>query len=431
MVWWLGPDTSLVSVTTKVTGRSKVVGRSELSARTELSAPSEAIAHDRHLWRHALALTLGLVVAAVTGAVHAKGPGIIPPAWLAAGPLLASLALSPLVTAMLSGWSLLLGVGLVMGLPGRPGVFASRLGVLLLLAGFAVANSALRTTAQRRISEARAVARVAQSAILREVPATVTAGRLASRYVSASPEARVGGDLLDVVAGPGHPRWLIGDTRGKGLPAVRLASVAMTSFRDACAQPGLELPEIARAVDGSVTRAAGEEDFVTAVFAEFDPHGWLQLVVCGHPPPLRLTADGDLRALTPAVYATPLGLHPDLQASTFTVNVGDRLVFYTDGLLEARDRAGRYFRLEDCLDTLNHPDLQAAADELLSRLLAHARRKLEDDVALLLVEATSPPTAPVADPARGLVQGRPASPDGSSLVLARASLTGLTGVSAS
>ena len=411
-----------MSAITKVSARIKAAGHSELSVRAELSGASQATAYNGHRWRCALTLTLALAVGAVAVAVDLTGPGIMPPAWLAAGPLLASLALSPFLTAMLSGWALLLGVGLVVNQLDRPGVVASHLGVLLLLAGFAVANSALRTAAQRRIAQVRDVARVAQSAILREVPATVTAGRLASRYVSASPEARVGGDLLDVVAGPGHPRWLIGDTRGKGLPAVRLASVAMTSFRDACAQPGLELPEIARAVDGSVTRAAGEEDFVTAVFAEFDPHGWLHLVVCGHPPPLRLTADGDLRALTPAVYATPLGLHPDLQSSTFTVNVGDRLVFYTDGLLEARDRAGRYFRLEDCLDTLSHPDLQAAADELLSRLLAHARRKLDDDVALLLVEAASPAAGSDTDPARGLVPGRHASPDGSALVLARATL---------
>ena len=54
-----------------------------------------------------------------------------------------------------------------------------------------------------------------------------------------------------------------------------------------------------------------------------------------------------LQALSPASYATPLGLHPDIRPSTFSVGTGDRLVFYTDGLLEARDRAGRYFRLED------------------------------------------------------------------------------------
>nr|MDQ2875181.1 serine/threonine-protein phosphatase [Actinomycetota bacterium] len=98
-------------------------------------------------------------------------------------------------------------------------------------------------------------------------------------------------------------------------------------------------PEIARAVDRSVTRGAGDEDFVTALFAEFDPHGWLELVTCGHPPPplrLRLTADGGLQALNPAAYATPLGLHPDLRAATFSIGAGDRLVFCTDGLLEAR-----------------------------------------------------------------------------------------------
>jgi phosphoserine phosphatase RsbU/P len=338
------------------------------------------------------ALLLTLAITAVAAVAFGRAHMLIPVAWLAVGPLLASLVLSPAVTAVLAGWSLVLGAGLILGQPGPPGpagppwALVSHLSVLVLLAAFAVGNSALRTAAQRRLGQVRAVARVAQSALLREVPSTVTAARLASRYVSAAAEARVGGDVLEVVPGP-RPRWLMGDTRGKGLPAVRLASVAMTSFRDACAQPGLSLPEVARVVDRSVTRAAGDEDFVTAVFAELDPRGWLQLVICGHPSPLRLSADGEMDALTPAVYSTPLGLRPDLQASTFTVNPGDRLVFYTDGLLEARDRAGRFFRLQDCLPTLRHRDLEAAADGLLDQLLAHTGRRLDDDVALLLVEA--------------------------------------------
>ena len=383
------------------------------------SQPAGALA------QRVFALLLFLAITAVAVAQYAMGSALILVPWLAVGPLLASLVLPPRITAVLASWALLLGIGLIMDQPGRAGGLASHLGglashlgVLVLLAAFAVANSALRTAAQRRLSQVRAVARVAQSALLREVPATVTAGRLASRYVSAAAEARVGGDVLEVVSGAGHPRWLIGDTRGKGLPAVRLASIAMTSFRDACAQPGLSLPEIARVVDRSVTRAAGEEDFVTGLFAELDPRGWLELVTCGHPPPLRLTADGDLQALNPTTYATPLGLHPDLRPSTFAVSPGDRLVFYTDGLLEARDRAGRYFWLEDCLGALRHPDLQAAADELLGRLRAHTGRKLEDDVAVLLLEATSPPARPEEEPAAAPAPAGNALPDGDPLAAA-------------
>jgi len=332
-------------------------------------------------------LVLAASVTALAAAQFAEGRLFSTLAWLAIAPLLASLLLSPRLTGLLAGWTVLLGLGIAAGGGGLAGPVDARLGVLVLLAAFAVANSVLRSAAQRRLGQARAVARVAQSALLREVPETVVAARLVSRYLSASAEARVGGDVLEVVAGA-HPRWLVGDTRGKGLPAVRLASTAATSFRDACAQPGLPLVEVARAVDLSVTRAAGEEDFVTAVFAELDPRGWVQLVVCGHPPPLRLTDAGELRPLTPEMFATPLGLHPDLRLSTFSVRSGDRLLFFTDGLLEARDRAGRFFRLEEQVDALARPGLQAAVDELLDRLRAHTRDRLGDDIAVLLAELT-------------------------------------------
>ena len=138
------------------------------------------------------------------------------------------------------------------------------------------------------------------------------------------------------------------------------------------------------------------EDFVTAVFAELDPRGWVQLVLCGHPPPFRLTTGGELEPLAPAVFATPLGLHPDLHLSTFSVRTGDRLLFFTDGLLEARDRAGRFFNLGEHLQTLRRPGLQSAVDELLDQVRAHTRYRLDDDVAVLLVELTliSPASGP-------------------------------------
>ena len=341
---------------------------------------------------------LAVAVTALAAVQYAVGHPVAPEAWLAIAPLLGSLVLRPVRAALLAGWTVLLGLGLALETRGPAGRLASSLVVLLLLAAFAVANSVLRSAAQRRLGQARTVARVAQSALLREVPRSVAAARLASRYLSASAEAQVGGDVVEVIADGVNPRWLVGDTRGKGLPAVRLASIAATSFRDACAEPGLSLMEVARCVDLSVTRASGEEDFVTAVFAELDPRGWIQLVNCGHPAPLRLSADGELMPLNPAAFAAPLGLHPDLRVSTFSVRTGDRLIFFTDGLLEARDRAGRFFRLDQQIETLRRPDLQSAADDLLDRLRAHTRHRLDDDVAVLLAELTLTDPVPAGAP---------------------------------
>ena len=152
------------------------------------SGPAQPRAHLARRW---LWLMLLLAITAVAAAQYATGPGVIPVAWLAVGPLLASLVLSPWITAALAGWALLLAAGLVAAEPGRPGILVSHLSVCLLLAAFAVINSALRAVAQRRLSQVRAVARVAQSALLREVPEEVTAARLASRYLSAAAEARV------------------------------------------------------------------------------------------------------------------------------------------------------------------------------------------------------------------------------------------------
>jgi serine phosphatase RsbU (regulator of sigma subunit) len=100
-----------------------------------------------------------------------------------------------------------------------------------------------------------------------------------------------------------------------------------------------------------------------------------------------------------------------MKTSTFTVGEGDRLVFYTDGLLEARDRAGRYFRLEDCADTLRGPDLEAAADGLLDRLVAHTGRRLDDDVAVLLFEAASAPAGVPGEPQGPAVTAHEVRPD--------------------
>ena len=68
--------------------------------------------------------------------------------------------------------------------------------------------------------------------------------------------------------------------------------------------------------------------------------------------------------------------------------------------------AGRFFRVDEQVQALSRPDLQAAADELLGRLPAHTRRRLDHDVAVLLAELTLTdpglqPAAPGQRPAAG------------------------------
>src|SRR5271157_2735108 len=91
---------------------------------------------------------LAVAMTAFAAAQYAIGRPIAPEAWLAIAPLLGSLVLRPLRTALLAGWTVLLGLGLALEASGPPGRLASSMTVLALLAGFAVANSVLRCAAR-------------------------------------------------------------------------------------------------------------------------------------------------------------------------------------------------------------------------------------------------------------------------------------------
>src|SRR5215469_11955113 len=98
--------------------------------------------------RLVFATALLLAITAGAAAVYVAGPGVVTTAWLAVGPLLASLVLSPRITAVVAGWTVMLGLGLALDQPGPMRMVASHLSVLALLAAFAVTNAVLRTAAQ-------------------------------------------------------------------------------------------------------------------------------------------------------------------------------------------------------------------------------------------------------------------------------------------
>ena len=172
--------------------------------------------------------------------------------------------------------------------------------------------------------------------------------------------------------------------RGKGLDAVRLAGVVLGSFRDA-AQDRPDLTQVAAALDRSVTRAIGPEDFVTAVLVQVDTDGSAIVVNCGHPAPL-LVRGGRATELDPPEPAPPLGLGPRPEPLRLRLALGDRNLLYTDGVSEARARSGFFPLLTVAAFALVSDDLEAGLESLWAELQRHVAGQLHDDIAQLLIE---------------------------------------------
>lgn len=318
---------------------------------------------------------------------------------LIAGPMLAAVRLDGRRTGLVAGYALALAVALgpvdhVWGTADH----LVRCSVVAVGGGFATAIAVSRTVRERRLAQITRVAEVAQRAILRPIPARLGAMTFATRYLSAAEEALIGGDFYDAAFTPRGLRLIVGDVRGKGLAAVQLASVVLGCFREA-AFAEADLRGLMTALDRRVSGQLGEEDFVTVVLVEFGPQGWLRLVSCGHPPPLLVQPTGRI-LLEPRQPAPPLGLDPTPVLEQVRLGAEDRLLLYTDGLVEARAADGRQFELDERVEAcLTAATLDRALDGLVELLCAHAGGRLNDDLALVLVAPAASPFRRVRPPA--------------------------------
>ncbi len=253
------------------------------------------------------------------------------------------------------------------------------------IGALAVILAHIRIGREQDLRHMTTIAETAQRAVLRVIPSSVGTIRFATRYVSATKEALVGGDLYEVVLTPDGVRVIVGDVRGKGLAAVQMAATVLAAFRRAALME-ISLTEIAADLDSVVTAVAGDEDFVTAVLAEFHDDHTVTLVNCGHHPPLLLT-NGDAGGLVDTGEPQPpLGLGPKPDPVTSRLPHGARMLFYTDGLIEARNGDGAFFPLTERATTLAGGSLDDALDGLLGQLGRHAADEMDDDMALVLAE---------------------------------------------
>jgi serine phosphatase RsbU (regulator of sigma subunit) len=323
---------------------------------------------------------------------------------LALGPALASVSRGAISTAVIGAEAL----GLCLGLSWYDDFYRLPHGLVAAatiasVTAVGVVASAGRQRRERELADIRVVAEIAQAVLQRPPPREVPGARIAVRYMSATAAARIGGDLYEVIATPERVRLIVGDVQGKGVAAVRTASMVLSAFREAAYDAG-DLTEIAERIERSMRHQAPEQEFVTAVLAQMTPDsGVIEILNCGHPSPLLVRDAVAVPAESPDP-GLPLGLSALLdierRADTWPLEAGDQILFYTDGISEARNKAGAFYPLAQCGQILAGNDPDKALDLVRDQVVRHVGHKLTDDAAMLLVS-----TAPM-DAVSGTLPGQ-------------------------
>ncbi|MEV5555766.1 PP2C family protein-serine/threonine phosphatase [Nonomuraea wenchangensis] len=268
---------------------------------------------------------------------------------------------------------------------------------MILVSAFVVLFCLIRDRERRVLVQVRSVAEAAQRALLRPLPESLGSLRLASVYLAAAAEARIGGDLYAAVRTEGATRLIIGDARGKGLPAISDAAALVGAFREATRR-GLSLPELAADLEDSAgfnpyesagTWQADDESFVTAVALDIaDDEPVLTMVNCGHPPPLLVHA-GKVTPLECERPAPPLGLghlgDEGYSVCSFRFDEGDLLLLYTDGVTEARDTAGVFYPLADRIAAWTEEFPDGLLKRVCADLTVYTGGRLGDDAAMIAI----------------------------------------------
>ncbi|MFG2668056.1 PP2C family protein-serine/threonine phosphatase [Streptomyces sp. NPDC048387] len=274
---------------------------------------------------------------------------------------------------------------------------------VLTVSGLALLINRVVRRSGERLASARGIAEAAQRAVL-PTPAERIGGLcVAARYEAAQADAFIGGDLYAVQDTAYGVRLAVGDVRGKGLGAVEAVAVVLGAFREAAeTEPTLE--GLAQRLERALTREGMRRDgldavegFTTCVLGEVPPGGGLlRLVNRGHPEPLLLHADGGVSVLAPAEPALPLGLGELARDGTGAAQEwpfppGSTLLLFTDGVTEARDRAGAFYDPAARLRGRVFPGPDAVLSALSSDVHRHTGGAATDDMALLAVGRTGEP----------------------------------------
>lgn len=237
------------------------------------------------------------------------------------------------------------------------------------------------------------IADTLQAALLR-LPTEVPGLRFSSHYAAASDEALVGGDFFDLFEIDGSLVGItIGDVSGKGLSAAIITSRVRDSLR-LCAMDGLGPAGCVTKTSSLIFRVTPGDVFATLIFGILDTNtGEMSYVTAAHPPGIVQRRDGRILLLEGA--NSVVGGFPSLEFTQrrLSLEPGDALVLYTDGLTEAR-RDGEMYgldRMVQYLDQRRRSSLEALVNDVFNNVREYTHNRLRDDVAMLAITLDKAP----------------------------------------
>lgn len=232
---------------------------------------------------------------------------------------------------------------------------------------------------------------VAAEMLWRQLPPLTFATEDVVVTAQLEPWHEVGGDAFDYSIDGHILRFGVFDAMGHGLGATLLAGVALSAYRNA-RRAGKDLAQTAQSVDEILGKQFGTESFVTGVLAELDiTTGKIRALCAAHPVPLLLRAGRSVGELT-IEPGFPLGFGERSDAiAEVSLEPGDRVVLFSDGVVEARSDGGDFFGIDRLIDLLIREEShQLPPPETVRRLIAavleHQRGALQDDATVLMLE---------------------------------------------